>query len=507
MGKSSFLKGTLILLITSIFLRGLGFFYQIVIVRFVGTEPVGVLNMSHPFYITLVILVTAGLPVAIAKMTAEFLSTGKAQQIQLMMRLSFLLVGVLIIVGLLAAVYLMPRLFTLLGTEERVQKCFYILIPGIAIVPLASLMRGYFQGKQQMLYPSLAQVAEQVVRVAAGICLILWLKPLGILYLAMGLAAAAMLGELAGFLIMLFFYWYDRRKEKAGWLMKAADQHPGHLFWELVSFGMPVTFTRLTSSIDMAIEASLVPFCLIAVGYNYSQAAGIYGQFSGVAVSLITIPTILTGALATALVPAIAEAAAGLRRQELAQRCNLSLRLTYCVSLPVIALLYCYGDDISYLLFHLENMGAMLQILSFGAMFIYLGQTIVGILQGLGKTRAVFLNNFAGSAAKLIGMYYCIRQSNWGADGIAAGMVLGYGLQCLLNMLELSHYVQIKMRVQEIILPVGACLVMLLVMYGLQQWLPFGFSIKLILSVLLSSFTYGLLLLITGQFSLKDLKR
>ena len=196
----------------------------------------------------------------------------------------------------------------------------------------------------------------------------------------------------------------------------------------------------------MAIEASLVPFCLIAAGYNTSQAASIYGQFSGVAVSLITIPTVLTGALGTALIPAVAEADAAGNRTALEQRCSQSVLITWMCSLPVILLIYVYGEELCQLLFHIEGLGSMMRMLSFGAVFMYLEQTLVGILQGLGRTRTVFLNNFAGSASKLIGMYYCIRILDWGSIGIAGGMVLGYGLQCLLNLTALSRIVKIHLE-------------------------------------------------------------
>lgn len=47
--KNKFLQGTVILLITSVLLRGLGFVYQILVVRYAGTESVGILNMGFLF--------------------------------------------------------------------------------------------------------------------------------------------------------------------------------------------------------------------------------------------------------------------------------------------------------------------------------------------------------------------------------------------------------------------------------------------------------------------------
>lgn len=87
--KNKFLQGTVILLVTSVLLRGLGFVYQMLVVRFAGTESVGLLNMSFPFYMMLVVLATAGMPVAIAKLTAEYVSRGREEQVSAMMRTAF----------------------------------------------------------------------------------------------------------------------------------------------------------------------------------------------------------------------------------------------------------------------------------------------------------------------------------------------------------------------------------------------------------------------------------
>lgn len=506
MMKNSFLRGTVILFCTSVLLRGLGFLYQIIIVRLIGTESMGIFNMTSPFYMILLVLISAGLPVAIAKMTAEYISTGQQDKLTVLLRTAFSLVGVLMVLAVFFAIYGMPWLFDLLQTEERVQQCFWIFIPGMVIVPIASIMRGYFQGKQQMLYPSIGQVAEQLVRVGAGIALVLWLKPFGVFYLALGLTAAAMLGEVAGLMVIAVLYFYHRRRDGQQTLIgKRGISFP--VMGEMLSFGLPVTFTRVTSSIDMAIEASIIPLCLLAIGYNYSQAASIYGQFSSVAISLLMIPTMLTGALATALVPAIAEAAVSRQQQVLEQRCSLSLRLTYSLSLPVIITLYCYGGQLSQLLFQLEDIGAMIPILALGAISIYLGQTLVGILQGLGKTREVFINNFFGSAAKLIAMYYCIKLSRWGVDGIAVGMVIGYGLQCLLNLLALSRVVQLQIKLQDIAYP----MLNGILFYGQtlfwQAWLPGSDGAVLLLSIVLGGLAYLVILQLTGQIQWQQLKQ
>ncbi|MBQ2003446.1 MAG: polysaccharide biosynthesis protein [Peptococcaceae bacterium] len=495
--KNKLLQGTVVLLCSSVVLRCLGFLYQILVVRIAGTESLGILNMTMPFYMLLVVIATMGMPIAITKLTAQYVASHGHFVIGQMMRTAFLLVLALSCGCLLAACILMPKVFSLLHTDARVSQCFVVLIPGIVIVPFCSVMRGYFQGMQQMVYPSVGQIVEQLIRVFCGIAFLLWVSPKDVLSMAMSLGAAAMLGEAGGCAFLAVMYLHSRRKAIAKLPNQSVDRK---IQWmkPLLSLGIPVTATRLTSTVDMAIEASIVPFCLIASGHTINEAAAIYGQFSGVAVSLLTIPTVLTGALSTALIPAISEVAATGRKKALQQYCGRAVSVTWAFSLPIIFMLYLYGEEFGQMLFHIEGLGEMMRWLSFGAVFVYLGQTVVGILQGLGMTRTVFINNFCGSAAKLIGMYYCIRTMGLGATGIACGMILGYGLQCMMHIAALGQCVPVRIPWKQIFLPVGGSLLMVIQMQFLETVLPNG-TIWFFVRLTLAAVSYLLILLITGE--------
>lgn len=495
--KNKLLQGTVVLLCSSVVLRCLGFLYQILVVRIAGTESLGILNMTMPFYMLLVVIATMGMPIAITKLTAQYVASHGHSVIGQMMRTAFLLVLALSCGCLLAACIIMPKAFSLLHTDARVSQCFVVLIPGIVIVPFCSVMRGYFQGMQQMVYPSVGQIVEQLIRVFCGIAFLLWVSPKDVLSMAMSLGAAAMLGEAGGCAFLAVMYLHSRRKAIAKLPNQSVDRK---IQWmkPLLSLGIPVTATRLTSTVDMAIEASIVPFCLIASGHTINEAAAIYGQFSGVAVSLLTIPTVLTGALSTALIPAISEVAATGRKKALQQYCGRAVSVTWAFSLPIIFMLYLYGEEFGQMLFHIEGLGEMMRWLSFGAVFVYLGQTVVGILQGLGMTRTVFINNFCGSAAKLIGMYYCIRTMGLGATGIACGMILGYGLQCMMHIAALGQCVPVRIPWKQIFLPVGGSLLMVIQMQFLETVLPNG-TIWFFVRLTLAAVSYLLILLITGE--------
>lgn len=506
MTDHQFMRGTLILFVTSIILKILGFFYQIVTIRLIGTEPVGVLNMAYPFYIAFVVLATAGIPLAIAKLIAEQRSRQQTAAIRQTMKLAFGIVFLLSGCFLLIGLCLMPAFFRSLGSDPRMLWCYYMLLPGIVIVPISSIVRGYFQGLQQMVYPSLGQIAEQIVRLTTGLVLIILLKPYGVRYIAVGLAGGMMAGELAGMLLIVVFYRHSIKK----WPKPTAASHGtiGKLLKEIMALGIPTTLTRLTSSLDMAVEASLIPFCLLQMGYNQSQATSIYGQVSGVALTLLTIPMVLTGALATSLVPAISKASAAHRHQEMASLCSEAIRLTYIFSLPIIVVLFCYGGALTQILFHIDQLGPLLRILTLGAIFLYVGQTSVGIMQGLGQTQAVFINNLLGAIAKLVCIYFFVAQNQQGTSGIAMAFVLGYIAQCSLNLLSILKEVTIRLSPAQVLWPLVNCTIMFCLLLPLRRGLALllGPTMGLLSAILLSGLTYFVLLLLTRQFHL-DLRQ
>ena len=132
------------------------------------------------------------------------------------------------------------------------------------------------------------------------------------------------------------------------------------------------------------LEASLLPLTLQKIGFTINQAAAMYGQFSGVSMTILSVPTILTFSLAISLVPAISEAEAQGKLSSLQFRTTESLRLTFLLGLPAVVALLFMPAELSTLLFNIPEAGSTLRILGFGGIFLYLCQTSNGILQGLG---------------------------------------------------------------------------------------------------------------------------
>jgi stage V sporulation protein B len=83
-----------------------------------------------------------------------------------------------------------------------------------------------------------------------------------------------------------------------------------------------VSFGAVVLPLVQVLDAIIVPGRLMAINYTTSQATALYGQLSGMAAVLISLPTIFTISIATSLVPAVSEALANRDHRSLNDRIN-----------------------------------------------------------------------------------------------------------------------------------------------------------------------------------------
>ena len=62
MNREGLLYGTIILLMSNFLIKCLGFFYRVFLVRVLGTEGIGLIEMVTPFYTFIIVITTWGIP-------------------------------------------------------------------------------------------------------------------------------------------------------------------------------------------------------------------------------------------------------------------------------------------------------------------------------------------------------------------------------------------------------------------------------------------------------------
>jgi len=510
MPSSKLLTGTLVLSAASLITRVLGFGYRIVVVRYLGAEGIGLYEMVFPIYSLILVLSTAGIPIAISKMVSDALARHDRARVQLIMRVSVLFLFcsglVLTFASFQAAPWLAERFFT----DSRAYWPFVGMIPAITIVAVSSAFRGYFQGTQNMVPNALAQIVEQVIRISLGLVLALRLLPRGIEFAALGLSAAMVMGELAGMIVILDQF-IRRNGVRLIWGFWSPDRKSGSqgsVFNEMLGFSVPSTLTRVLAAAGLSLEAVLIPRRLVAAGFSIPQATELYGQFSGIAMSLISFPGVLTISLAISMLPAVSEARAVNNWRLIRFRTHQALKLTILAALPFSAVYLAFPGEICDILFSSPEAKIPLAAVARGAPFLYLQQTTNGILQGLGKMHTVFRHTVAGEVVILGSIYYLTADPRLGIEGAALGIILGAALVTLLNLRSISLASGFKIDWHRLLIsPLSAAAVFYFTAKAVFKLFAASSLTALSTASLAGGLAYLTVLLASGGITLADFQR
>ncbi len=507
---AAFIYGALVLMAASFFNRVLGFLYQVWIIRILGPEGIGLFNIAYPIYVLALVLASAGIPVAIAKLTAEEVARNNLREAYRIFHVAFACIVVIALLTTAVTVAALPFISTFVFPNPRARLCFASLIPGISIVALCSAFRGFFQGLQQMTPTAVTQSLEQVVRVAAGLGLAyLWL-PRGLEYATMGAALGVVLGELAGFAVMLGIFCRHRPAvpRRPSWPAPAPWLQIGRRIFDLA---VPVTLTRFAACVFMSVDAVLIPSRLQAAGLSQAEATGAYGQLVGMAETLVFTPSLITISLATALIPAVAEAHATKDRPLLHRLMGQALRMTVLGGLPCAAVLLLLPRELCAALFGYPEAGAILGILALGGPFLYYQQTSTGILQGLGYAGRPLRNLVVASLFKTVGVYYVAALPQWHILGTAAVTAGHHMIIALLNSADLRLLTGFRPDPGQYLLkPLLATAGMVPVLWEGYRHVYLATDsnvLALVVALPLGALSYALLLLLTGAVDRRDLAR
>ncbi|HHY65806.1 MAG TPA: oligosaccharide flippase family protein, partial [Alicyclobacillus sp.] len=194
-----FVRGAAVLAGAGLVSKVLGSVYTIFLQNIIGDRGLGLYQMAYPIYATLVILATAGLPVAVSKFVAERAAVDDAAGASRVFRVSAAIMGAIGAAGFCLLFFGAERYAAFVGNPDA-ALALRAVAPAMLLVPVMSVARGYFQGFQEMMPTAASQVAEQTVRVITIISLswwmmVQWRSPE---WAAAGAAFGAVTGALAG---------------------------------------------------------------------------------------------------------------------------------------------------------------------------------------------------------------------------------------------------------------------------------------------------------------------
>lgn len=435
MSRKSFVSGAIILMLAGLIVRVMGFVYRIYLSNLIGAEGMGLFQLISPVYSLVILTLTSGISIAVSKMVAEELAKNHPANLS---RITGCALGLILVSGILVSVIIFFNTGFISNTllkDERTYYSLLVLIPCIPVIAAASVLKGYFYGIQEVMPTALSQIVEQIVRIAIVMLTAGYFVNQGLAY-ACALATVGMvLGEISNLLVLYVIY--AVRKKKTSKLSAQGTLRKRRIFEQLLSLSLPISANRFIASIMFSVEYILIPRRLLAGGLDYSHSMEVYGKLTGMAMPLIFFPSLVTSSIAVTLVPAISEALSLKNYKSVNYRISKSVQIAFILGFIFTAIFLSYPDEISNLLYRKENIGGILYMLSFTCVFMYLQQTLLGVLNGLGKQGVSLRNMLIGSALRIGFVYFLIPR--YGLQAYIWGIILSSVCVCILNL-----YVVIK---------------------------------------------------------------
>ncbi|MBF1763716.1 MAG: polysaccharide biosynthesis protein [Veillonella sp.] len=431
-----FLKGAMILTLAGIIVKVIGAFSKVLIARVLGGEGIGLYMMAYPIYQIIVSISAAGIPVAISIMIAEKLANDDMQGVQQVFSVSLRVLTILGLVFSLALYGSAPWLIdTQIITDPRALIAIQLLSPAIFVVTILSCFRGYFQGFQYMVPTGTSQIFEQIFRVSSMVGLAYYFIDRGLHLAAGGATFATFPGVLAGLLVLIFFYYRQRRVRE----QMLSQQNPNAIcesnsavVKRLFSLAIPVSMANIMLPMVSLIDTFIVPKRLMDIGYYLNEATTQFGYLTGMATSLIGLPII---------VPAVSEAHAQGNVNRIVQRAGTAIKIANMFTIPACIGLCVLATPISLLIYATPNAGPVIAVISLSIVFLGWQQITAGILQGLGRTVIPMVSIFVGLLAKTFLDYELTGTVELGINGAAWATNLNFAIAALINYIFVKKYV------------------------------------------------------------------
>ena len=381
-------RGAFILAVAALITKILSAVYRIPFQNIVGDVGFYIYQQVYPFYGLAIVLATTGFPVVISKLYAEQREKRDPEKTRRLLFVSFI---ILQLFGLLCflILYFGAGYIASWMNDEKLAILLRVVSIVFLLFPIVSILRGYYQGKGDMLPTALSQVGEQLIRAFTILFFAYSLTRLGYsLYLIGG---GAMFGSITGIMvsaIILFTFLYIRKEwriiaPRKG--MLNGYQHEVSVIFKTLTFqGLTICISGMLMIFIQMADAMNLYSLLTENGYEKDMAKAVKGVFDR-GQPLIQLGTIVAASMSLSLVPLITSARIKKDTSFLQDKIQLAIRISLVIGVGASVGLWAIIEPANIMLFE-DNLGSsVLGILSFVILLSSIITTMIAIMQGLGS--------------------------------------------------------------------------------------------------------------------------
>jgi len=514
--KEGFMQGVITLMFSQVLIKILGLVYTLYLTNRdgFGDKGNGICASGYQIYALLLTISSIGVPSAISKLVSERVAVGDNKGAHRIFKIAFATFAVIGLIGSLLLFFGANVIANQWLQIPDAEMTLVALSPAIFFVTVASVMRGYFNGRQKISVGAKSQTLEQVFKTLLTIIIVevvAILSNVSTEWMAAGANLATTLATFLGF-SYLFLYYRSERKEVATEIKNTVNykyERVSTIIKRILLVSIPITLTAIMSSINKNVDSFTVVRNLRAF-MPEDQATALYGILGGKVDTLTSLPLAINVAFATALVPAISAAKAKGDNKTITEKTSFSLLVSMLIGLPCTVGMFIFAQPILNLLFPNANDGALiLQISALTIIFTILDQTINGALQGFGKLMIPTISLATGVFVKFIFNITLIKIPSIGVYGAAWGSVACHLVAFTIAFTLLRKNIKLNLTFSKFVVkPIIATVIMGICSYFTYLVLK-GIIIErlaTIVAILVAVIIYVLSVVILKIFTKEELK-
>lgn len=501
--KESFMQAVFSLIFSQILIKILGLIYTLYLTNKEGFGDAGnaIYGSAYQIYAMLLTLSSIGVPNAISKLVAERTALEDHKGANRIFKVAFATFSVIGLIGTLILFLGADLIANVLLQIPESKYTLLALSPAIFFVSIASVLRGYFNGRESMKVTAKSQSLEQIFKTIFTILiveLVFTMSSGNTVWMAAGANIATTLSIFLSF-IYLFAIYKMNGKQIGREIQKSVNykyQNVKTIIRRILAVSIPMSLSSIMSSFNKNIDS----FTVVRNLKKFMPEAEAKIQYGilGVKVDTLTsLPLAINIAFATALVPAISAARAKKDEKTVTKRVSFSLLASMLIGLPCTVGMIVFADPILNLLYPNAPEGALiLQISALTIIFTILDQTINGTLQGIGKVMVPAISLGCGMLTKLVFNLLLVPNPAFGVNGAAIGSVACHLVAFCIAFTVLRKNVKLDLTVGKFLVkPLIATLIMGVCSYFLYSKVILGIIAgkwATILSILFAIIIYGL---------------
>lgn len=464
MKKSSFLEGAFIATLCIIITKILGILYVIPFYKIIGEQGGTLYGYAYNIYNVFLIISSAGIPLAISKLTSEYNTLGEMNKKSRMYHIAINIIMTFSIFAFIICFSFAPQLSNLIigelqggNTIEDVTFVIRLISFALLIIPFLSIERGYLQGHRYIKEPSISQVIEQIVRILiiiVGSYLCTYTFKLPIKY-GVGVSVfAACIGGIATFIYLNNVVKHNKKQIGLDIKPITTKEEDKEIVKKIICYSIPFIIINLANTLYTSTDMILVIRTLPKLGFSATDTEFISSVFTTWGVKFNTIITSISTGLIVSLIPNMVKDYTEKNMVAVNNNFNKCLKIILLIIAPLAIYLSCMSNSLWSVFYGARTYGPkIIKYTIIVTIFDCLYMVINSLLQSLNKSKLIYISVLTGLITNIlldIPLMYLFAKLNLPAYyGAITATLLGFILSNSISIIYLNN--EMHLNYQETI--------------------------------------------------------